>query len=222
MGARRVALPADYRERRGEGALATTLLRGYGWEEARFSVRCTHIHGPNVEILNVMGFPASPAHQPILATDFICYGGRPRIAVADLQPLWGRDSAGVATGLTAKLDDMLRPLAESFADVRAVEELPDWCAEYFTPYCFFALPNVAAAIPRLIEAYHAYCDAWSDGWIGDSSKGEPRSDLGDVAAAGRLVEYKRHHRESSPGLSFMAKVFGAEWSESYLREFMYR
>jgi len=211
-------VPAEFAQRAGEGRLATTVIRGQAWSSPLLDVRCSSILGSTVEILNLLAFPRRPWAEPIFASQLVLFGGRPWVVVADVEPAWGDDAER-----TTRLLAGLRPCAASVSDLPGAGEIPEWARGIFTPYAFFSRPDDPKLIGRVAEGYRTYWNAYEQLWIRPAAESV---DDGDSAAIReschmRLAEYKEHHIQHSPGLAYLGRVFGEEWTRSFLAKFMY-
>lgn len=222
---RQLDVPAVFSQRAGLGPLHTTRLYGMAWRSPALDLRSTYIAGPKVEIINLMGFPGRPDLLPIFATEIIMFAGTPRVAVLDLQPVWMANPHRAP--LNGRLAEGLTRYAASFADLPPGGDLPDWCRDYFTPHAIYSRPGDASAMPRLHQAFealaHHFREAWLEQPMDDAAApgGVVTTAQARAAAEAEMATYKRHHIEHSPGLPYLNKVFGAEWTAQYLQEFMY-
>lgn len=171
-------------------------------------LKCALIFSDKVQIINLMIYPADAARIPVFATEIICFGDIPRVAVIDLQAV---DPEGP---LRNKIDHCLKPLHAQFQDVLTDGgELPDWAEEHFTPYCIYSRPSTSAEWHPLRKALLIYLDLWLTKFIPE------RQSL--ITDAEHLNLYRTHHVINTPGRPYLKKIFGDTWSENYFRNFMY-
>lgn len=236
-----LALPAEWAARRpcaatagGSDAVVTptpaaaggTQLRSFAAVHPQRGARCSaaHITGPRAEILNMMIYPGNPLRVPVFALEYIAFGGKPRVAVVDLQPAAGATPGGPGDKLTHEVVDALGDVS---ADIRAAlapgGELPEWALMHFTPACLYSRPTcheyagIASDMRLLTTAFHHYLAVWRSEFLARDESGGEESALGAVY----LAAYQRHHVQHTPGRPFLTKTFAREWAERYLREFMY-
>lgn len=189
------------------------------------TLRATDISGPRAEIFNAMLFPARPDLLPVFASEVVVFAGKVRVGVVDLQPLHGEALHHRTLAVLAPVAARFAQPAES-ADLPPGGDLPDWALAHFTPHAIHTRPPTppAAGPPpcpaRLLEAHLAYLDAWLD--LTDATPGAgagPETD--DLTPQTALADYKHHHVLNTPGLPYLGKMFGVEWTERFLAEAMY-
>jgi phycoerythrobilin:ferredoxin oxidoreductase len=200
-------LPEAFRERSGNVGVE---LRSF-WlaHPLGTQMKCAHLHGPRSEILNLMIYPNQAETVPIFAVEYIVFVTKPFVAVVDLQP-----AAGVDSPLTSAVVSALKtPWTELSAKLSSGGDLPDWAHSHFTPTAIYTRPQAAEEMITLEEAFSTYLGIW----LRDFFPNEQATPVGqnDVAA------YQHHHVENTPGRTYLSKTFGAEWTENYLRNFMY-
>ncbi|MEZ0295755.1 MAG: hypothetical protein ACAI35_04800 [Candidatus Methylacidiphilales bacterium] len=188
-------------------------IRGTRWSAA-------HIRGPRTEILNLMIYPRDAKRVPVFAVEYISFGGRPRVAVVDLQPAAGLNAAPdltaeVVAALNSRGADELRHALPGGGD------LPEWAVPHFTPASLYSRPTSpdGAEISLLAEAFRCYLDTWRVAFLPRDNGGPATA---DELGATHLTAYQQHHVEHTPGRPFLRKTYGEEWTERYLRDFMYR
>lgn len=168
--------------------------------------RATLIHSPRAEIFNAMVFPDDAEALPVFAAEWVAFAGRVHVAVADLQPVVETRSADEAR---ARAEAVLA----RFPTIEQSDDRPDWCRDYFTPGALFARGCQENGV--LLDAYAAYLR-------------EFLAMAGSVPIRGRRTggaavdAYKLHHVENTPGLAYLSRFFGADWTHDFLRRGMYR
>lgn len=158
-----------------------------------------------------MIYPGQPELVPVFAVELIVFGQLPRVAVIDLQPAAGLDNGP----LRAEVDQHLQTVWMRYQGrLSHGGELPSWAEQHFTRYCIYARPQTLQQLPHVILAFRAYFRVWRDHFL-------VREDglVGENLSA--LTQYQSHHVENTPGRKFLHTSFGLDWTESYLRNFMY-
>jgi hypothetical protein len=204
------APPAPEFAERG-GRMRLTAARWLVGPAARPVAECriVRILGAAAEIVNAMIFPADPGGLPVFAAELLAFGGRPRLTFLDLQ------APGLAADVRRAVAERTRAVSERFADLPRDPEPPGWAVAYSPGGYLFTRTDNPAHAPALGEAFAAYLDVWADLAVDAAA--------GPAAGGGRaaLEEYKRDHVAHSPGRAFLGKVFGDEWTERFLNEFLY-
>ena len=172
-------------------------------------LRATLIHGPRAEIFNVMLYPADALALPILAAEIVAFGPRIHVAVADLQ-------AARPGPVALRASQEMESLAPLIAALPDGGDRPAWCDAYFTPGALFTRPGATPCHDALLEAYSRVVGCFA-AWAAREhpSQCAPRGQQG-------VDEYKLHHIENSPGLTYLGRMFGAEWTTRFLHQGMYR
>jgi hypothetical protein len=170
-------------------------------------LRSVHIHGPRIEIINLFHFPAPERATPIYALEFVVFGRRPVVGVIDAKPLNDHPHA------LAVWHDTLTDAHRAFPDLVRADEPPPWYEECRSGLDFFTRPEAVNGLGRLL-ACHA--KIWSRLAAADADA--PRLSADATAAhAHALAHYKDHHRLNSPGLPFLHRTFGPDWTDRFLR-----
>lgn len=201
---RQLRLPADLASnQRGDTRLTARFARlPVGGE-----LRSVHIHGPRIEIINLFHFPAPDRALPIYAMEFVVFGRRPVVGVIDAKPLTDHPYAKTLW------QDTLSDAHAAFPDLLRADDPPAWYEECRSGLDFFTRPDEINGIGRLL-ACHAR--VWSS--LAAAERTAPRIPHADVAAhAQALNHYKDHHRLNSPGLPFLHRTYGTEWTDRFLK-----
>ena len=173
--------------------------------EGKATLRSTHIEGPNAAIFNTMIFPSDVDHCPVFASEIVSFGGKPQVAVIDLQPLGN-------ARLRRDVEEKLATLADRYGELPGSGEVPDWCEDYFTTHAIFSRPKSSEYDDVLLRAYADYLQVFVDYLkaAGSCSLPDPRT-----------REYKDHHVANNPGLKFLGRMFGEQWTLDFLNNAMY-
>lgn len=171
--------------------------------------RIVRILGAAAEIVNTMIFPADPARLPVFAAELLAFGGRPRLTFLDLQ------GPGLSAAVRGAVAARTRAVSARFAAVPRDENPPGWAVAYSPGGYLFTRTDDPGHAGTLAGAYAEYLDVWADLAAAVGLDGL------DPAAAAELATYKREHVAHSPGRAFLGKVFGGEWTDRFLTEFLY-
>ena len=174
-------------------------------------LRSVHIHGARIEIINLFHFPAPDRALPTYAMEFVMFGRRPIVGVIDAKALVSHPYA----------TNLWRTTMESahtfFPQLTRADDPPGWYEECRSGLDFFTRPDSAEGMAALL-ACHALV------WKNLAFAGALAPELDSRAAAAHalaLAQYKTHHRLNSPGLPFLHRTFGIEWTDRFLRQALF-
>ena len=169
----------------------------------RAEIRAVHISGPRAEIVNVFLFPALAA--PVFAMEFVAFGKKPVVGVIDAK---GHEPHGAALAAS-----VLRAAHARHPGLPRGQDAPAWFEECRSGDDFFVRPADLAQFGLLTKLLE---EVWGELLEGlDSCPAAGAPDLAAVEA------YKEHHRLHSPGRPFLHRTFGEEWTEAFMREFLF-
>ncbi len=194
-------IPDDFAART---ALGVTLAAHHRLLPGRAEIRAVHLTGPRAEIVNLFLFPTGLA-APVFAMEFVAFGKKPVVAVIDAK---GHEPAGAA--LAARV---LRAAHARHPGLPRGDDAPSWFEECRSGDDFFVRPADLAQFARLTRILD---EVWQEllAALPASSAALP-ADLAAVQA------YKDHHRRHSPGRPFLHRTFGPDWTESFMRDFLF-
>jgi hypothetical protein len=174
-------------------------------------LRSVHIHGARIEIINLFHFPAPYRALPVYAMEFVMFGRRPVVGVIDAKALAPHPYATTLWRRT------LESAHTFFPQLTRADDPPDWYQDCRSGLDFFTRPDAADGMATLL-ACHAFV------WKNLSAAGAlaPKLDtLATAAHALALAEYKTHHRLNSPGLPFLHRTFGSDWTDRFLSKALF-
>jgi hypothetical protein len=213
LGLRELDVPGEFAHAEGSGGRMR--LRAAAWEVGPTAApiaecRSVLIQGEATDIVNTWIYPHRPDELPTFAAELLAFGHRPRLAFVDLQV------PGLSPAGRSRTAAVTHPLAARFAGWRCPEEPPGWAVESSSGGHLFARPGDPAAFADLTRAFEEYLVAWSD--LATTARA---AGIGDELSREALARFKRHHATASPGRPFLAKLFGQEWTDRFLDEFLY-
>lgn len=179
------------------------------------NLRMVYIHGGKNEIINTWIFPNRPLRMPVYAAELIAVGDAIRVAFVDIQ-------VPVLEGSAVEDTSMITgALAPRFAGLPCNEEPPFWAIQESQGNFTYARNVPAIDLPTIEACYLAYMDAYLSQFacedVGESILRLSR----DEDALNNLHAYQLHHMEHSPGNKFLSKLFGSDWTEAFMREFLF-
>jgi hypothetical protein len=180
------------------------------------SLRMVYIQGPKNQIINTWIFPNRPKEMPVFAAELIAVGDEVRVAFVDIQvPVISSKSVLEDTSL------MTSGLAARFSALPCDEAPPVWAIESSQGNYTYARNVPLNSFPEVEECYRSYLDTYLDAFMNKSVGATLSAASRDEEAIDELHRYQHHHMESSPGNKFLSKLFGSDWTESFMREFLF-
>jgi len=179
------------------------------------SLRMVYIRGQKNEIINTWIFPKRPDVQPVFAAELISVGGVTRVAFVDIQtPVMTGDTIDEVTLLTA-------PLATRFACLPCNEKAPEWATTASPGNFTYSRQADANWTSTIQECYLSYLDAYLKAYATGTTANNSARLPEDHSVTHALQAYQKHHMESSPGKKFLGNLFGVEWTNSFLTDFLF-
>jgi len=187
----------------------------YALRHSIATLRMVYIRGQKNEIINTWIFPKRPDVVPVFAAELISVGGVTRVAFVDIQtPVMNGDTVDEVTHLTT-------PLAARFACLPCDEKAPEWATSASPGNFTYSRQADGTWTSTIQECYLAYLDvylkAYATGTTAENSARLPE----DRSVTQELQAYQKHHMESSPGKKFLGNLFGVEWTDSFLTDFLF-
>ena len=173
--------------------------------------RSVLITGPRVNIVNMFFFPAESTDLPIFAMEYVVLGKRPVVAVVDLVDMDASPSGGGAS--------LLEKARGLFPNISNGVDTPAWYEESRSGSDFFVRPESEETMLEMCDVHEYVFRLFSD--MIDSA--EPCS--WENLSAERKIwiqGYKEHHRTNSPGIPFLNRSFGSDWTEMFLKEYLFK
>jgi hypothetical protein len=184
-------------------------LESAGWRAARgkLCVRYTRVCSGKVDIATLMIYPtAGAALLPIFGAEWVVVGPNCSRLVLDVEP------AAEYLPVAHRLAGRFAELGQRWQGVFPTDpNMAGWFAEIAQPWALHSSCSLDQ-LPLLREAYGEYLEAYIDQVNAMLPHSPSGPDAPEVAA------YKQHHAEHSPGQPLMARVFGPEWTQTFLRE----
>ncbi len=179
------------------------------------TLRMVYIRGQKNEIINTWIFPKRSDVLPVFAAELISVGGVTRVAFVDIQtPVMTGDTRDEVTHLTA-------PLASRFTCLPCDEKAPEWATSASPGNFTYSRQADANWTSTIQECYRSYLDIYLEAYAtGTTAKNSARLPE-DRRVTDELQAYQKHHMESSPGKKFLGNLFGVEWTDSFLTDFLF-
>lgn len=174
-----------------------------------YQLRLVHLRSPKIEIVTAFAFPRGDRRLPLYGMEVVALGRRPVVGVLDLLDLHP------ASTLPPLAEPILREAHEAFPDLPYSNDQPAWFEQCRSGQDFFLRPDDLDTLLELVDVHHHVMGRLAA--LGSSP--DSVSAAADHDAA--ISHYKRHHRDNSPGLPLLHRVFGEPWTSDYLDGYLF-
>ena len=169
-------------------------------------LRTVHIHGPRIEIVNLFLFPPPHLDLPLYAMEFVVFGRKPVVCVMDSRPLSGTSWSREIWEHTMQEAHRQHPSLVDAGDP------PEWYVECRSGLDFFCRPAETLALFEALQCHDRILASLLEAEVACPELGSAATAMHGSA----LAEYKHHHRMNSPGLPFLNRSFGRDWTDRFL------
>jgi hypothetical protein len=143
--------------------------------------------------------------------EFVAMSGKPIVAVMDIKNLL----PGMFSAASAK--ELLSQSHEQWPQFVNNPDPPPWYTACRSGSDFFVRPQSLLDFQSLGQVHHAL-------WQGiirffDNVRSLPAES--EALQRQALKDYKRHHRENSPGLPLMHRTFGETWTSTFMDDHLF-
>ena len=178
-------------------------------------LRMVHIQGAKNAIINTWIFPNRPAKMPVFAAELIAVGNATKVAFVDIQvPVLSKFIAEEVATLTSAL-------STRFTSLPCNESPPEWATNASQGNFTYARDVPNEQLSTVEDCYLNYLDTYLRAFASDATAAQVAKSKRDEQAIDALQEYQVHHMEHSPGNKFLDKLFGSEWTESFMKNFLF-
>jgi hypothetical protein len=217
-GAKEHTLQEGFSKRMSLNGMMTLTAQEWTLESQQRPVgqlRMVHIQGARNAIINTWIFPNRPAQTPVFAAELIAVGSATKVAFVDIQtPVL---SAVIAEDVAA----LTSALSTRFTTLPCDEMPPDWATHASQGNYTYARDVPNEQLSTIEDCYLSYLDAYLGAFVSDELSAHATKFERDEAAITALQEYQVHHMEHSPGNKFLSKLFGSDWTESFMKNFLF-
>jgi len=204
-------LPPDY-----ASAQARKISFSADFYAAEFGeCRSVYIASDKIEIFNLFFFPKESIFLPVYAMEFVRMGEKMIVAVIDVA---GNPDSPNSRQLAK---DIIWPYREANAHLPQGDDPPTWYQECRSGCDFFVRPNGREQMQELIVLHYQIFGEYlaTVRTAADSANG--RADLYPSEHDTWQQAYKTHHADNSPGLPFLNRTFGEDWTQCMLRQHLF-
>lgn len=207
-GSQKVDLPAAYAQPVCE---RMTLHARFSTWPAHGVFRSVYITNGKVEIVNIFFFPQPEIDAPIYAMEFVRFGPKGVVGVIDIAP------DGISPESATAGRELLIRSHQAHPLLVNGDDPPAWYEECRSGDDFFVRPDSPLAFLELCEAHQSlwqeYVSLVAAAPVlgGDSRKRHAQA----------IAAYMDHHRLNSPGLPLLHRTFGEDWTDHFLRHYLF-
>ncbi len=112
----------------------------------------------------------------------------------------------------------MKAVASNFTSLPCDEAAPNWATDASLGHYTYARHVGAEQLPCIRACYMDYLDLFLSHTRVVGRKETPES-IG--TARDTLHAYQLHHMQHSPGKKFLGNLFGNEWTERFMLEFLF-
>lgn len=175
-------------------------------------LRMVKIDGAKSNIINTWIFPTDPRMYPVYAAELIGVAEQVRVAFVDIQ-------TPVANDHSEMLKVQLSGIARKYAALPCDEAAPEWATAASLGHYTYARGVPTSGLAQVAACYLDYLDLYLDT---NRQLKSPTRNLETLSGARReLSAYQLHHMHSSPGQKFLGNLFGVDWTERFMLEFLF-
>ncbi len=189
------------------------LLQGNG--KAVATARLVHIKGSKNEIVNVWIFPSLPELIPVFAAEIIGTNDSVKVAFIDLQiPAAGRE-------LGQRCLEQLQSIRDAIDSLQSPELPPNWAIDASPGAYLYGRDLESTKLSELRAAYTQYLRTYATMWFSKKHLQTLVNAVISDQAIQILQDYQRHHRDHSPGKKYLSTLFGSDWTQRFMDEFLF-
>jgi len=194
---------------------ATAWTQSYGYQTTKLrQIRAALVNGgPNIQVLNFVIFPHMNYDLPFLGLDLVTLPGGHLIAI-DMQPLFQTDEykAKYAAPCTDIYEKHVKNLPWG-------GDFPEEAKAYFSPNFLWTRPQEDSVVQtHVFDAFKDYLNRYIDLVLA----AEAETDADKLKAiADRQMAYLQYRAEKDPARGMFTRMYGAEWTETYIHDFLF-
>lgn len=193
-------------EQQGELSLTNQFLTVPGIGE----LRSVSVISAKVAIVNIFFFPEADQQLPVYAVEFVSLSARPIVAVIDARCLLTADCEKQVTLLLQQARSGLYYLSPE-------TEMPEWyLAARSGDDIFVRTPTVA----QMTDLMALHLQIWQ-ALMPVLSNPQRYTPEKSRLHAQKLQDYKDQHRLNSPGIPLLNRSFGQQWTQHYLKNYLF-
>ena len=191
-------------------------IRNWLWDVPGFRRwRVTRLDaGEKLQVLNSVAYPNYNKDKPIMGIDLLWFDKRKKlVAVLDFQPLIQEKY------YFDKYFNELRDLKNRFPEFNNQENMFSYNPnQYFSPWLLFCKGGINEVNQMLPEIFTSFLDSY---WRLTSKENNTYSHLSLDEIKKLHINYDKYSQEKDPAHGLFEGFFGKEWSERFMKEFLF-
>ena len=170
--------------------------------------------GDRLQVLNSVAYPHYQADMPIMGIDLLWFGKKQKlVAILDFQPLL-QDQ-----GYFDRYFNGLKRLKECFTEFNSdIESNIYDPGKYFSPWALFCKGGIFEAENILPEVFSSFLKNY---WINLDLSKSNQNKIKPQEVRLLHIDYDKYSAEKDPAHGLFSSFFGKEWSEKYMRDFLF-
>jgi Ferredoxin-dependent bilin reductase len=193
-------------EQHGELCLKNQFLKVAGVGE----LRSASVSSAKIEIANFLFFPEVSTYTPVYAAEFVSLSEKPIVAVLDAKCL-------LANVGDKEVTELLQHAKARVAYLSPEAQMSAWYLESRSGNDIFVR---SPSLEQLHELMQLHLQIWQ-GLIRLFSVPQSCTDDLTPIHAQKLQHYKDQHRLNYPGIPLLTRSFGQEWTDNYLKNYLF-
>jgi len=187
----------------------------YASDEYR-KIRMTYYDaGDSVQVFNSVWYPDARYNLPILGIDLLSFNRKRYLAIVDFQPLHQEEDGHAST-----YEHILRPIKEKYDNLKGKMSSKFYDeTQFFSREMLFARFEDGNIVNRdLLPAFKSYVEAHV-GLVGATTPETETRSMDRVLA--RQAAYDTYSAERDPAAGLFASMFGKDWAEDFIYDFLF-
>jgi hypothetical protein len=172
-------------------------------------VRHVTIYSEKINVFNLTFYPDAKSNLPVYATEFVILSDKPVVAVIDAKCL-------LDTPLSNNVRTILNS-ARKELEFNVNECDSNWFEQSKSGYEIFIRPQ---SVHQLSTLFDTHLHVWKNIIQLFENKQVAIQETIDIHKA-KINAYKQHHLTNYPGIPLLRRSFGAEWTTTYLEQFLF-
>jgi 15,16-dihydrobiliverdin:ferredoxin oxidoreductase len=187
----------------------------YASDEYR-KIRMTYYDaGDSVQVFNSVWYPDAKYNLPVLGIDLLSFNRKRYLAIVDFQPLHENED-----GHASKYEHVLRPIKDGYENLKGKMSSKFYDeTQFFSREMLFARFEDGDIVTKdLFPAFRSYVEAHVDLVDGTVPDIDP---ISMEVVLERQRAYDTYSAERDPAAGLFASMFGKDWAEDFIYDFLF-